>query len=104
MAHFRTAADQYILPIEATVAVDLVVGDLVVLTPASGSTPAAIKKASGLTDATHMIALTDETIGGAYVSTDLRNYKPANKVAASTTVAKRVGLYPIFDENDVIVD
>ena len=104
MAHFRTAASQYILPVEATVAVDLVVGDLVVLTPANGGTPAAIKKATGLTDATHMIALTDETIGGSYVPVDMKIYKSTDKVAASTTVAKRVGLYPIFDKNDVIVD
>lgn len=103
MAHFRTAAGQYILPIEATVAVDLVPGDLVKLTPADGETPAAIAKASTLEAATHMIALTDETIGGNHVATDMRNYAPSNKVAASVT-AKRVGLYPLFNKEDVIVD
>lgn len=100
MAHFRTAAGQYILPIDATVAVELVPGDLVVLTP---GTPNAITKATGLTDATHIVALTDETVGGSYVSVDLKNYKPTGKVAASTSTPKRVGLYPIFDKNDIIV-
>ena len=104
MAHFRTAASQYVLPIEATVAVDLVPGDLVVLTPANGATPAAIAKATSLTQATHMIALTDETIGGGYIPVDMKIYKPTDKVAASPSVAKRVGLYPIFDKNDIIVD
>lgn len=102
MAQFRTAANQYILPVEATVAVDLVVGDLVVLTP---GTPNAIKKATGLSDATHMVALTDETIGGygSYVPVDQKIYKPTDKVAASTATPKKVGLYPIFDKNDIIV-
>ena len=102
MAHFRTAANQYVLPIDATVAVDLYPGDLVVLTPANGTTPAAIAKANSLATATHMVALTDETVGGSYVPVDLKVYKPTGKVAASTTTAKRVSLYPIFDKNDII--
>lgn len=96
MAHFRTAADQYVLPIDVKVSVDVYPGDLVKL---SGDT---ISKATGLSDATHMVALTDETVGGSYVPVDLKVYKPTGKVAASTSL-KRVGLYPIFDKNDVIV-
>lgn len=103
MAHFRTGYQQYVLPVDATVAVALVVGDLVVITPANGSTPAAIAKASTLAAATHMIALTDETMNGKYVPTDAKNYAPSNKVAASTAV-KKVGVYPLFDKADVIVD
>ena len=99
MAHFRTAAGQYILPIDVKVAVDLVPGDLVKLDTSTNT----ISKATGLSDATHMIALTDETVGGSYVPVDLKVYKPSGVVKASTTVAKRVGLYPIFDKNDVIV-
>lgn len=103
MAHFRTGYQQYVLPVDATVAVDLVVGDLVVITPADGSKPAAIAKASTLAAATHMIALTDETMNGKYVPTDTKNYAPSNKVAASTAV-KKVSVYPLFDKADVIVD
>lgn len=98
-AQFRTAANQHILPIDATVAKDFVVGDLVVLTL---GTPNAITEAASLEAATHMIALTDETVGGSYVPVDEKVYKPSNIVKQST-VAKRVGLYPLFDKNDVIV-
>ena len=98
-AHFRTAAGQYILPIDVKVAVDFVPGDLVKLDTSTNT----ISAAAGKSDATHMIALTDETVGGSYIPVDLKNYKPTGKVAASTTTAKRVGLYPIFDKNDVIV-
>ena len=100
MAHFRTAADQYILPIDTKVAVDLYPGDLVTLTPGN---PNSLAKASTLAAATHIVALTDETVGGSYVPVDLKVYKPTGKVAASTTTPKRVGLYPIFDKGDVIV-
>lgn len=98
-AQFRTAADQHILPIDVKVAVDFVPGDLVKLDTSTMT----ISAATGKADATHMIALTDETVGGSYVPVDLKVYKPTGKVAASTTVAKRVGLYPLFDKNDVIV-
>lgn len=103
MAHFRTGYQQHVLPIDATVAVELKVGDLVTVTPANGSTPAAIAKASSLANATHMIALTDETMNGKYIPTDNKNYAPSDKVAASAT-AKKVGVYPLFDKADVIVD
>ena len=103
MAHFRTGHDQYVLTIDAKVAAKLVVGDLVTLTPASGSTPASIAKATTLAAATHMIALADEAVGGNYIATDLKNYKPSGEVAAST-VAKKVAVYPLFDKADVIVD
>ena len=103
MAHFRTGYQQYVLPVDATVAVELKVGDLVTITPASGSTPAAIAKAASLAAATHMIALTDEAMSNNYVPTDMKNYAPSDKVAAST-IAKKVGVYPLFDKADVIVD
>ena len=98
-AHFRTAAGQYILPIDVKVAAEFVPGDLVKLDTSTNT----ISAATGLSDATHMVALTDETVGGSYVPVDLKNYKPTGKVAASASVAKRVGLYPIFDKKDVIV-
>ena len=103
MAHFRTGNQQYVLPVDATVAVELKVGDLVVITPANGSTPASIAKASTLAAATHMIALSDESLGGNFIRTDNKVYAPTDKVAASTTV-KKVGVYPLFDKADVIVD
>lgn len=103
MAHFKTGYQQYVITLEVTVAAELKVGDLVVLTPASGSTPASIAKATNLSNATHMIALTDETMSNGHVSTDMKNYAPSGKVAASTSV-KKVGAYPLFDKADVIID
>lgn len=102
MAHFKTAKGQYVLPLDATVAAELTVGDLVTVTPASGNTPASIAAANTLAAATHIVALSDETIGGGSVATAHKNYAPSYKVAASAT-AKKVGLYPIFDKNDIIV-
>ena len=99
MAHFRTGKDQYVLPLDAKVAVELRVGDLVKYTASTNT----IAKASGLDDATHIVALSDETVAGGYIHTDDKNYAPSDKVAASASVKKKVGLYPIFDKGDVIV-
>jgi hypothetical protein len=99
MAEFKTAHGQHILPLEVKVAEELTVGDLVTYTAGTNT----IAKASGLDTATHIVALSDETIGGNYVHTDDKVYNPSYKVAASATTAKRVGLYPIFDKGDVIV-
>ena len=99
MAHFKTAQSQHILPLDVKVAAELNVGDMVKYTADTNT----IAKASSLDDATHIVALSDETIGGGYIHTDDKIYAPSNKVAASTTV-KKVGLYPIFDKGDIIVD
>lgn len=93
---FKTAKDQRIVPLDVKVAADVEVRQLVKL--ASGS----ISAATALSDATHIVALSDETIGGSYVDTGAKNYKPSYKVKASTT-NKKVGLYPLFDKDDVIV-
>lgn len=98
MAQFKTAKGQHILPLDVKVSAALVVGDLVTYTAGNET----IAKATGLDTATHIVALSDETIGGGYVRTDNKNYAPSDAVAASTT-KKKVGLYPIFDKGDVIV-
>lgn len=98
MAEFKTAHEQHILPLDVIVAAELTVGDLVTYTASTNK----IAKASTIDAATHIVALSDETIGGGRVATDRKIYAPSDKVAAST-VAKKVGLYPIFDKGDVIV-
>lgn len=100
MAHFRTGHDQYVLTLDAKVGADLVVGDLVTYTASTNT----FAKASSLDAATHMIALSDMTIGGNYVPTDKKNYAPSDTVAKSASVAKKVAVYPLFDKADVIVD
>ena len=124
MAEFKTAHSQYAVVLDVNVegtvnnptrkqAIQR--GDLVVYVPAASGKPAYIKKAASLTAATHMIALTDMTVGGVdYVHTDLGNYASSEIVKAtvadgdgSTVTAatiKRVGVYPLFNKDDVILD
>lgn len=130
MAEFRTAAGQYILPIDVAVKgaiaegteitsanrkTAILYGDFVTLTPAAGNVPAYIEKATSAQvtakTATHIVALTDETIGGHTVATDRGIYAASDLVGATTsstvtasTPTKRVGLYPIFDWADIIPD
>lgn len=99
-AHFRTGMDQYVLTLDAKVGAALVVGELVTYTASTNT----IAKASTVDAATHIVALSDMTIAGGHVNTDEKNYASSDAVAASTTVTKKVGLYPIFDKADVIVD
>lgn len=115
-AHFRTGKDQYILPLDVNVVGTagkvLPVGTLVTLTAANGSVPASIAEASTIAAATHMIALSDDAIGGGYVDTDLKNYAPSEGVKTTITATsgstsatvKKVGLYPLFDKADVVLD
>lgn len=117
-AHFRTGKDQYILPLDVNVegAANKVfpTGTLVTLVVAAGTTPAYIKEAATVDAATHMIALSDETVGGGHIATDLKTYAPSGGVkttvtdgdgaSVSATTVKKVGLYPLFDKADVIVD
>ena len=117
-AHFRTGKDQYILPldvnVEGTANKVFPIGTLVTLVAATSTIPAYIKEASTVDAATHMIALSDETIGGGHIATDLKTYAPSGGVKAtvtdgdgtsvSTTTVKKVGLYPLFDKGDVILD
>lgn len=103
MAHFKTAYGQREIILDATVAVDMNVGDLVKVTfDASGY--AAVAKATGLSDATHIIAQSDMTmIHNKAVPVEHRDYKYNPKVAASTTAKKKVAVFAIIDKNDVIV-
>lgn len=97
MAEFRTAYSQHILPLDVIVSADLAIGDLVTYTASTNT----IAKAASLTAATHIVALSDQTIAGGHVSTDVKDYASSDTVTKSTT-AKKVGLYPIFDASDVI--
>ena len=117
-AHFRTGKDQHILPIDVNVegAANAVfpTGTLVTLVAAAGTTPAYIKEAANVAAATHMIALSDETMGGGYIATGLKIYAPSGGVKTTVTdgdgsgvsaaTVKKVGLYPLFDKGDVILD
>ena len=103
MAHFKTAYGQREIILDATVAVEMKVGDLAKVTfDASGY--AAVAKATGLSDATHIIAQSDMTmIHNKAVPVERRDYAYDPTVAASTSAKKKVAVFAIIDKNDVIV-
>ena len=128
MAEFRTAKSQHILPIDVAVKGTVVegtkvtsanrkaaicYGDFIVLHPANGNVPAYITKATkaevAAKTATHIMALTDQVFG--HFNTEVADYTRSVLVGATVTgtvgaasPVKRVGLYPIFDWNDIIAD
>ena len=122
MAQFKTAYLQRAIPMDVAVVGALVAGtrkadihvnDLVTYTPAAGTTPAYIAKAASLAAATHVVALTDQTVGdGTYIHTDVMDYKPSPLVAATVATTgtptaadvKKVALYPIYEKDDIILD
>lgn len=111
MAQFRSAYLQHTVVLDVAVigSAALKRGDLVIFTAAADGKPDSIAKTSTLASATHMIALTDQTVGDGYVATDVKNYTVSDDVAvtaASLTTSsptKKVGLYPLFDKSDIIL-
>lgn len=129
MAQFKTAYLQRMVPFDVAVVgtinegveittanrrAAILLNDFVVLTPASGTTPAYITKATqtqvDAKTATHIMALTDMTISDRKVPTDLKDYRISDLIGATTATAaatsrvKKVGLYPILDWNDIVQD
>lgn len=117
--HFITAYLQREIPMDIAVktsalteAAALAVGDLVTLVASAGAgIPAYIQAASGLSDATHIIAQSDVTMNAGHVPVENRDYRYSNKVLGTITVAaalgsptKHVALYAITDKNDIIVE
>ena len=97
MAHFRTAYDQREIPVDAKVAANVKVGDMVVLADDT------ITKTTTLETATHIVAQSDMTLEYGHVPVEFRNYNYDPTVKASTT-KKKVALYQIIDKTDIILD
>lgn len=131
MAKFKTAYLQIMAPFDVVVVgsvtegtaitsvnrkAAILRGDFVKLVPATATVNAYIAKATedevAAKQATHIVALSDMTIGKGGVPTDLKDYKVSDLVGATLAQApvaltdplKKVGLWPIFDWNDVIAD
>lgn len=107
-AQFITGKDQRILPLRAKVTGDHELGAAVTITTDTNGVKT-IAAATSTTAATHIIALTDETVGGNIDKVFPGSIQEAAKLASTrfNTVAasdteKKVGVYPIFDEDDVI--
>lgn len=121
--HFITAYLQREIPLDVAVVTpvgqaNFRVGELVVLEPADSDTPAYLHAAVGddaatvLTNATHIIAQSDTTLGYGHVPIENRDYKYSDTVAPTLTdgavpngdtPTKHVALYAITDKNDIIV-
>lgn len=132
MAQFKTAYLQRMVPVDAVVVgsvnegvavtstnrkAAICRGDFVVYTPATATVPASITKATQTQvtskTATHIVALTDQTISDGHVPTDFKDYRPSELVGATKATAaaagdealvKKVGLYPIWDWGDIVQD
>lgn len=132
MAQFKTAYLQRMIPLDVVVVGAVNEGvevtsanrktaicrnDFVVYTPATSTVPASIKKATAAEvtakTATHIVALTDMTIGDGHVPTDRKDYRPSELVGATKATAaaagddalvKKVGLYPIYEWGDIVPD
>lgn len=129
MAEFKTARHQAIVPMDVAVVgtvaggtkvtaanrkAAICRGDFVKYVPAASGVPAYIEKATAAEvaakTATHIVALTDQTISDRHVPTDKFDYAPSELVgatansASTTAPIKKVGLYCIFDWTDIIPD
>ena len=131
MAQFRTAYLQRAIPVDVEVVGTVTEGtqvtsanrkaaicrnDFVVYTPATATVHAYITKATeaqvAAKSATHIVALTDQTMEDGHVPTEVADYRPSELTGATVTTAptgltgvlKKVALYPIWDWNDIIPD
>lgn len=131
MAEFKTAYLQRMVPFDVAVVgavaegaavtsanrkTAILSGDFVKLTPATATVVAYIAKATqaevDAQTATHIVALTDMTIAGGRAATDLKDYRISDLVGRTSATApvtltaavKKVGLYPIYEWEDIIQD
>jgi hypothetical protein len=109
---FKTGKDQRIVPLDVKVNTAMKLGELVTYAAGTNmiSTAAGDTFAAALSAATHMVALTDETVGGIPGKVFPGSIQEAARlattqfdgVAKSTDTAKKVGLYPLFDKSDIL--
>lgn len=86
----------------------LIVGDLVKLTPATGSTPAYIERVTSLAQATHIVAQSDQTVGYGHVPVENRDYRYVPVVlntftgtVGATSPVKKCLLFRITNPEDI---
>ena len=101
IAHFKTAYLQREIPIKATLANAVRVGQVCTFSGVDGSALAAISDSTAIAEGQYIIAQSDMTMGNGHVPVENRNYKYDDTVAASTT-AKLVAVFRINDPSDVI--
>ena len=98
-AHFKTALGQREIVLDAKVATDMVVGTLCkydtstkVLSASTSATPVA---------GDYIIAQSDMTMEYGHVPVEKQDHRYNPKVAASTSVVKKVAVFKVIDVTDV---
>lgn len=97
-AEFRTGYDQREVVLDVIVGADMEVGDMVAYADDTNT----ISVADTLATADYIIAQSDMTMEYGHVPVEARDHRYNPKVAKSTT-AKKVAVFFIKDESDIIV-
>lgn len=102
MAGFKTGYLQREMVLDVTVAKDLKVGDMIKVTgfDADGVTPAAVTTSTAA-DADYIIAQSDMTMGRRDYT--IGQYDYSDKVKASTSVKKKIAVFPVYESDDIVV-
>lgn len=98
MASFKTAYLQREIPVKATVAVELRVGQLCTY---NGTALAGVANGTAVAVGQYIVAQSDVTMGDSHVPVERHDYKYSDKVAASNT-PKLVALFRVDNPDDVI--
>lgn len=101
MAHFKTAYLQREIPIKATLAAELKVGQVCTFNGVDGSALAAVADGTAIVAGQYIIAQSDMTMGNGHVPVENRDYRYSDVVAASST-PKLVAVFRIDDPTDII--
>lgn len=111
-AEFKTGYHQREIVLDVKVAADLEVGDLIFIgnsnAPEGQRDTDTIYKAAGtgntaLTNADYIVAQSDMTMEYGHANVEGGDYRYSKNVAASAGAKKKVAVYFIVDESDIIV-
>lgn len=98
MASFKTAYLQREIPVKATVAKELRVGQLCTY---NGTALAGVENGTAVAVGQYIVAQSDVTMGDSHVLVEQHNYNYSDKVAVSAT-PKLVALFRVDNPDDVI--
>ena len=97
-AQFKTALGQHEIVLDAKVSAEMVVGQVCKYT---ASTNTLAPTTAAPVEGDYIIAQSDMTMEYGHVPVENRDYRYVPKVAASTSVTKKVAVFKITDINDI---
>ena len=100
MAHFKTGHLQKEQVLDVKVRTEMRVGDMCVLDRETNT----LDKTLSLAQADYIVAQSDTTMEYGHVPVEHRDWKYSDKVAASTEETKKVAVFFILDESDIILE